>query len=212
MEDERSNTNRELKIDPSSLTTQMVLREIASLKELFDTHIDRIDQSISVAHADMVRVPTEVQKSVTELRNYFLEKIDNNYRLFEQRFDLVERYRVEQKTDTATALTAALNAAKEAVSEQNKSNGIAISKSEASTTKQIDQMGALISATANISDNKINDVKERLAKIENAQTGIQVTGTASHEGSRNAWAIVASVIGLILLVLTLVTFFQKLIP
>src|SRR5580658_3724506 len=53
--------------------------------------------------------------------------------------------RVEQTAKgSKEALDAALQAAKEAVGEQNKSNSVAIAKSEAATNKQMDQLSANI--------------------------------------------------------------------
>ena len=63
---------------------------------------------------------------------------------------LIEQSRLEEALGVAVvqievAVDAALQAAKEAVGEQNKSNALAIAKSEATFTKQIDQIGVLIS-------------------------------------------------------------------
>jgi len=54
--------------DPTSLTTQQLWREIASLKELMFSRLLAIETSIEVAHEDMVRVPTDVQKQVGGLK------------------------------------------------------------------------------------------------------------------------------------------------
>ena len=137
-------------------------REIDSLKELIVFRIEAVEKAIIVAHDDLVRVPTDVQKQVGALKELLTQQIGDSDKLKEEKFrnidkrlDLVEQARIEQKKDTATAVDAALKAAKEAVTEQNTSNVLAINKSEAATTKQIDNQ-----------DGKINDVKERLIRLE----------------------------------------------
>ena len=63
-------------IDPSSLTTAQLLREVGSLKELVMAQIESIKTSIIVAHDDMVRVPTEVQKQVGNLKELIEDRLD----------------------------------------------------------------------------------------------------------------------------------------
>lgn len=150
------------KTDPTPLTTSQLLREIGSLKELVFTEIVAVKEGIKIAHEDLVRVPTDVQRQVGSLRELLETKIidsdnlkEEKFRNIDKRLDLVEQARIEQKKDTATAVDAALKAAKEAVTEQNTSNVLAINKSETSTTKQIDNQ-----------DSKINDIKDRLIRLE----------------------------------------------
>jgi hypothetical protein len=82
----------------------------------------------------------------------------------------------------------AFAAAKEAVGEQNKSNALAIAKSEASFTKQIDlltdtikglakQMEDKSSANSKALDDKLADIKERITIIE-SKTSVSDPSTA----------------------------------
>lgn len=150
------------KSDPTQLTTSQLLREIGALKELVFTEIVAVKEGIRIAHEDLVRVPTDVQRQVGALKELLTQQLVDSDKLKEEKFsnidkrlDLVEQARIEQKKDTATAVDAALKAAKEAVTEQNTSNVLAINKSETSTTKQIDNQ-----------DSKINDIKDRLIRLE----------------------------------------------
>lgn len=106
--------------DPTLLTTEALTREIASLKELVFLKID----SLNEVHAEK------------------FHSIQTQFK---------ERDTRDQQTakDGKSAIDAAFNAAKEAVS-----------KSETTTVKQIDQF-----------DGKINDVKDRLTRIEGASVG-----------------------------------------
>lgn len=159
--------------DPTTLTTAQLLREVGSLKELVFSKLEGIEKGIDVAHDDLVRVPTEVQKQIAALREVVegkfgvLEiKICDADKLNQEKFknidkmlDTGELARIEQKRDTATAVDAALKAAKEAVTEQNASNVLAINKSEAAMTKQMDQQAALLSQIKGGLEDKINDIK-----------------------------------------------------
>lgn len=172
--------------DPTALTTPQLWREIASLKELVFARLDSIEKGIDVAHDDLVRVPTEVQKQISGLKELMYHKIEcadelneEKFKTIEKQFLFVEQSRIEQKKDTATAVDAALKAAKEAVTEQNTSNVLAISKSEASTTKQMDAI-----------NEKVGDVKERVTTMESKGTG-----------KKDLWAVIVAVAIIVMAIL-----------
>lgn len=172
-------TGNSFRTDPTSLTTAQLLREIGSLKELLSARIAAVEEGIVVAHDDLVRVPTEVQKQIASLKELLENKLCDADKLKEEKFknidkklDMVEQARIEQKKDTATAVDAALKAAKEAVTEQNASNVLAINKSEAAMTKQMDQQAALLSQIKGGLEDKINDIKVQLSKSEGKGAGI----------------------------------------
>jgi hypothetical protein len=114
-------------------------------------------------------------------------------RLHEEKFRSVAIQFVERDTrteqtsrDSKVAVDAALQAAKEAVGEQNKSSAMAIAKSEAATTKQIDQIGVIIQTNTAGFNDKIDDIKSRLTIIEGKATG-----------AGNLWGIIVGVAGLV---------------
>jgi len=136
--------------DPSSLTTQQLWREIASLKELLMSRINSVEKAIEVAHEDLVRVPTDVQKSVITLK----ELHDEKFAGINQRF-------LDNKL--------ALDAAFKSVQDGNQ-------KSELGTTKQIDAQGLLINNATTGLQGQINDLKERVLRGE-ALIGGKETGS-----------------------------------
>lgn len=169
--------------DPSTLTTQMTYREISSLKELLTSELNGVKRAIDVAHLDLVRVPTEVQKQVGSLKELLFEKIDHVCKLLnthvghlEKQFDTIERQRIEQKTDTRTAVDDALKAAKEAVAQSNLSNATAVLKSEAAFTKMIDAHATLLTTFDSAHNERINTLKEQLAKAEGRGGGMKDVG------------------------------------
>lgn len=132
--------------DPTLLTTQALLREIGSLKELFDTRFGATEHSI-----DLIRVRIETVITIID------EKIEHLKALTDEKFNGIgtrfaeARYLTEQTSrNDKIALDAALQAQKEDVSKQNDSNNASIFKSEVLFTKQIDGL-----------NDKIDDIKSR---------------------------------------------------
>ena len=93
--------------------------------------------------------------------------------------------------NTKQAVDAALQAAKEAVSQQTEASERSIAKSELATTKQIDALGVLLQNSVGSTDEKINDLKSRMDRIEAAKTG----GAFAIDERRNAGADQRAVIG-----------------
>lgn len=177
MEGHKQEMRNQNQLDPTSRTIEQMQREISHLKELLLQRSDSMQTAIDTAHEDLVRVPTEVMKAIGGLKELLETKINYEAKLREQEFDHIdekftmnEKFRLELKADYKEALSAALNAAKEAVSEQNKSNVLAITKSEAATTKQMDSISE-----------KINDVRDRQTRSE-----------GSGAGSKNLWVIIVA--------------------
>lgn len=138
--------------DPTVLTTEALHREISALRELVLERVDR----------------------VTEVAD---EKFDS----IETQLDLIERQRVEQKKDTKDAVDAALAAAKEAVKEQTTASERAIAKSEAATTKSIDQLGVTFTTAIDGSRRESADLKERVVAAEQQKVGGQEARTVAQE-------------------------------
>lgn len=128
--------------DPTDRTLETVHREITGVTEKFDLIIGALDQNTGEKFASVAK-----------------------------QFELIERQRAEQKVDTKQAVDAALTAQKEAVKEQTTASERAIAKSETATAKQIDQM-TITNATA-ISGviSTLNDIKERVTKVEALRQG-----------------------------------------
>jgi hypothetical protein len=153
--------------DPTFLTTQQLLREYTSLKELVFTRLDAMDKAMELFNANITRVPTDTDKQISHLKELHDEKFEGVEKQFKER-----DVRTEQSaTATKIAVDAALQAQKEAAGAQNESNAAAIAKSEAATTKQIDGIVALIGSNNKGLDEKIADLKGRLDRGEGKMSG-----------------------------------------
>jgi phage I-like protein len=204
--------------DPTRLTTEQLFREIASLKEVVFTRLDGMDRALTLSNEVVSHIPSETSHSITHLRELVWGRIDAIDKATEllptqvsQKIDALEAVhsekflsiglqfkerdvRTEQRTtDSKTAVDAALQAAKDAVTEQNKSSSLAISKSEAATIKQIDQILILIATQAKAFEDKVTDMKERLTRIE-----------GKGEGKNASWGYLLGGGGLLLTVLSLI--------
>ncbi len=175
------------------LTKRQLWREVKSLKELLIDRIESVEKTVDIAHEDLVRVPTDVQKQVSYVKEYLEARIETGHSLKEEKFskvyqmfELIERQRLEQKQDTALNVEKALSSAERAVREQNASNKESITKSETSTSKQLESL-----------NEKINDVRDRTTKIESVTSGISSAKTEQKTSIGLIAAIVFGVFGTI---------------
>ena len=139
--------------DPTILTTEQLLREIASMETQMNRRFTSLDE-LMIAKFAAVDLASQERFASIKLQ-----------------FNLVEQQRLEQKQDTKIAVDAALSAQKEAVKEQTIASERAIAKSETATAKVIDQQN-VTSATAIAGVvGAITDLKERVGRIEFTKAG-----------------------------------------
>lgn len=173
--------------DPTVLTTQLVDRSLAAYREVMETRLDGLAEAVKLAAAKTDAMPRHAAEARGELYNELShelaahavladEKINRLREVSDQKFTGIDTrfYERDQRTEQAAqesriSLDAALAAAKEAVSEQNKANAQAIAKSEVATQKQIDanktQMDTLIQSV----QLQIGDMKTALAEDQRPQ-------------------------------------------
>jgi len=153
--------------DPTLLTTEQLHREIAALREFVLGEI----------------------RHVGELSNERFKAVD------EQFYAVSERTK-EQKEDGRLALDAAFQSAKDAVALQTEASEKAIAKSEAATTKQIDALGVVVEKSSQAKDEKIDDLKTRLDKLEGRREGVS-SSTALLLAIVGALAAVAVIVSIV---------------
>jgi len=177
--------------DPTVLTTAALSTAITALREVIETRLGAMDKAIELLQASHDRLPGRIDEKVERLREVHDEKFFGILNQFRER-----DVRVEQTArDTKVAVDAALQAAEKAVGKQNEAFGLSIAKSEAATVKQIDQQGLLIQTATRSLDDKINDIKERLTRIEGKREGHEKTIETRQTASSHWVAIVGLVIG-----------------
>lgn len=209
--------------DPSLATTRQLHREILGLRELLEvklgssivdaalirsiieTRLDGMDKAIRLLQDTSDKFPARIDEKITALREVQEEKLRALETTHGEKFSSIQTQfrerdvRTEQSSkDSKVAVDAALQAAKEAVGEQNKSSALAIAKSETAVTKQIDQLVILIQQMNNAFDDKIGDLKDRLTRIEGGKAG-----------ASSLWGILLGGVGLIGTLLAIFFAFAK---
>lgn len=177
--------------DPTILTTQMLLREVAALKELMISTTDNVqavlgqrlggmDKAIELLQQSTNKMPDFVRDQVSQLRSLHDERfvsisknLEERDRRVEQRFDSIDTQFAERDKRTEqlsladkTAIAAALQAQKEAAGATNESNGAALAKMENNFTKLIEQGQTLVQSVSRNLEDKINDLKGRFDRGE----------------------------------------------
>jgi hypothetical protein len=170
-----SKTQAPLRDDPSLLTTQALWREIEHLKEFLQSQIDETKRNQELAHENLVRVPTDVQKAVGNLRDLIERRFQDESALRDEKFAGVQKQFDEKKT----AIDAALAAVKEAGN-----------KTESAFIKQIDQLVLLFNTSTKSIEGQIDDVKDRLNRGEGRGEGTKETKTSQMDSNR-LWIAVA---------------------
>lgn len=179
--------------DPTLLTTQQLLRELASLREVIETRLAAMDRATELLSATVNRTPTQIQTEIAHVRELIQEKLGSLGGSAEEKFKSIELQFEERDvrtnqaaTASAQALAAALQAAKEAVFEQAQAAAKAADKTELSFTKQIDLLLAQIKALSDTFTDRLAELKERIDRGEGS-----TSGSASSVTSQRAEALIA---------------------
>jgi hypothetical protein len=177
--------------DPTLLTTQQLLRELSSLREIFETRLNAMDRAAQVLSETVNRTPTAIQTAVTGIREVYDERftsvqqqladrsatVDERFSSIAQQFSERDVRTDQAATASASALAAALQAAKEAVFEQAQAAAKAADKTELSFTKQIDLLLAQIKALGDTFGDRLAELKERIDRGEGQDVGAGRHGT-----------------------------------
>lgn len=155
--------------DPTVLTTEQLLRAVQAERDYVDGRLAvlqerfrAIDVATRLLNETVNRVPTDVTKEVTHLR----ELTDERFASVDVRFRERDTRQEREARDNKVAVDAAFAAQKEAAAKQDESNAKAINKSEVST-------GEIIRGLAD----KIDDLKTRIGTVEALKQGGRETLT-----------------------------------
>jgi chromosome segregation ATPase len=154
--------------DPTVLTTQQMLRAVGAERDYVDgqlgilrERLNAIDVATRLLNETVNRTPTDIQKEITHLRELMQVEFQSVALQFKERDTRSER----ESRDNKVAVDAAFAAQKEAASEQNKSNTLAISKSETSTSETINKLAELVGSKTDALSDKVDDLKNQTAQL-----------------------------------------------
>lgn len=204
--------------DPTTLTTVQLNREIAWLKSNIDTKIKCLEDGISSNTTRAEQLAREVDSRILHVK----EVHDGIFRLVQVQFEDRDKRYVESSSENRERVKSALESAREMVAIQNQSAAMAVGKSEAAVTKQIDALSTLIqSSNAGINEkidtnnkamnDKIEDTKstvvrmgDRLTLIEGKGYGKETAQAGQQNSSSLMVAIVVAAISFVGLMLMIV--------
>lgn len=187
---------KELQTDTANaamLATSQRSAEIRSLEALLNVRLSAMDKATELAHSLAISIPSDTDKQIRFLQSLHEEK----FRSIEIQFKERDTRTEQTSKDSKVAVDAALQAAKEAVGEQNKSSALAIAKSEAATTKQIDQLQVLIQTGSAAANDKIEDIKARLTLIEGRTSGNQSAVVDQRASQSSTLGMIGGVVGVL---------------
>jgi hypothetical protein len=158
---------------------------IAGLRELLVARIDGMDQATKLLADNFAKLPSDIDRAVGSLKEILDGDIDRVKEVLtgetrqvsavtEEKFAAVDAL----FASNATALTAALAAQEKAVAEQNKSNTLAIDKSEQATKETIAANAAQTTTGLSGLSTALDDLKQRIVRLEGQ---VQSSRTASED-------------------------------
>jgi hypothetical protein len=193
--------------DPTVLTTQQLRREQGTLREVIEARLNGMDIATRLLAEQVGRTPNDIDKQVRHLTDLFGERMEGLKaetvslgKGIQLKFD--ERdIRSRAAEDAAkVAVTAALQAQKEAAAAQNQSNAAAITKSEGATVKQIDGILALLGSNTMAINDKIAGIISRLDRGE----AIMTANSLARQDRRLDSGSNVAILGVGLMVITVV--------
>lgn len=145
-----------------------------ALKGIIDTRLAGMDEATKLLASNVDKVPYAILQEAGNLKALLLGKIEDVSHTSDEKFKAVDAL----FASNALALTAALAAQEKAVAEQNKSNTLAITKSEVSTKETIAANAAQTQTGQRSLEQTLADLKERVVRIESSGVGAaSVTGS-----------------------------------
>ena len=164
------------------------LEDLTAVRTLLEQRLDALDKSIKLAADGLAALPDLTESHLSREREFILGQIANASAETRRVADVAqEKFAAIEGTfaSNALALTAALAAQKEAAAEQNKSNTLAISKSEQATKETILANAAQTVSSVASQAATISDLKDRVVRLEAMGVGAQVQRADARDSASN---------------------------
>lgn len=207
--------------DPTLLTSAALTREINGLREImdakiegqqhvFETRLNGMDEAIKLLQTILDRRSAETDVKVSHLQALHDEKFKTvgvEFVSVQTQFSERDVRGRDAALANTTAVNAALQAQKEAAGEQAKSFTLSIDKSEKGTLEQIAQQRVLLETMKQTLDGKVEDIKERVTRVESMALGATATradATTAHTAGAQNVGIIVGIIGVGIAVITVI--------
>lgn len=217
--------------DPTALTTSLVeaakediRRELSANHNALQSSIDSVlallqgrleasDKAIVLLQTSQDRIPAHVGEKIGHLQALVEQKFatqEERFRGISLQFEERDVRGEQSERTTKVAIDAALQAQKEMGAAQNINIAQSLARIEATGQKQVEQVVTLSQTSTQATNDKIDDVKERLSLIEGRTAGITAASTsqltnqqASQGASANILGIIAAVISVVAVVVSI---------
>lgn len=157
--------------DPTILTTQQLVREIAASREIleakYDTRLAAMDTATELNKLATDGIPRMVADRVAALEKVINEKFAGIQTQFKERDIRAER----EARDNKVAVDAAFAAQKEAAAKQDEANAKAIDKSERATTETIKTNQELSLSKIDALTSQVSDLKLSVVALNTNEQG-----------------------------------------
>lgn len=177
--------------DPTTITSMVIeaakqemRRELQAAREILEARLDASDKAIVLLQTTQDRIPGHVIQQISHLESLMEQRFKTEgerFRGISVQFSELDKRMDQAATSTKIAVDAALQAQKEAVAAQNANIAQAMARIEATATKQIEQLITLLQTTAGASNDKIDDLKQRLTLMEGRTAGITSATTTQRD-------------------------------
>lgn len=181
--------------DPTVLTTEQLNRAILAERDfvkgqlqVLEERLAGIDRATELRLRDIVEIPRVVDEKVGNLQELAEEKFSSIQTQFLERDTRQER----EARDNKVAVDAAFAAQKEAAAKQDEGNQKAIDKSERATAETIKTLADANAQSAEALGGKIDDLKERVARVESAKQGATEQRIETRAGLTSINGVVAT--------------------
>jgi len=172
-----------------------------ALREVLQGDIRNVqDVATKLLALNVREVPTDIDKANRALREVLQGDIRNVQDVAIEKFLAIDG----TFSSNALALTAALAAQKEAAAEQNKSNTLAITKSEVATKEKIDSNAQQTATSLKSLADRLDDLKERVDRGEGSTSGSADTRSEQRLNTGQVIAALAVIVAVVSFILYVV--------
>lgn len=200
--------------DPSELTDKAIAKLKEQVEQYINGKVDVLEQrltgmdtAVQLAQRGVEKVPAQMDEKIGSSERVTTVKFDGVATQLRERDERTAREAELNKEAVASAFSAAkeavaaaLTAQKEAASETNKSNTLAISKSELASQETINKLEVLFRTTIDAVGDKVDDLKDRVGRIESIKQGGQEVRSNIGTGAGLVATVISIIIGLIVII------------
>lgn len=199
------------RVDPTTLTTQLIDRASKALEQKFEAELAIRDERLrgidkaTTLRMDLIHdLPTVAAKRIDDEIKHLTAILDERFASVGTQFKERDIRAEREARDNKVAVDAAFAAQKEAAAKQDEGNQKAIDKSERATNESISKLGdAAVAANKALSD-KIEDLKGRLGDLSLQLNDIVARGVGGRQSQVDSRASIAGVGAIITLILGVV--------